>query len=851
MGSVGANSARAFITEPMPSHGWATSMVVHAGKPSPSDPTPTNRLFISDVNSSNVPTSKRAETGAFNASAIMSYGCDGSQYTANITWVDSGAGYVQSAAMLWKDTRYAFGLTSAYGITNHGMLAQHQSGFDSDWIPTWYNRGGLPNSYAPDPFAHTSNSNEGWMTVGVNYTANRAPDRPINRTTLNVASGVPTYEGDFRDDDRTAGYGDRLNDIWIQVRRVGTSTLLMNLSGSQATSTEINNNRFSRQHAGTALTQGFTYEWRVMVSDAFGARSDWESSGSWVQFTYSSAGVVETRVTDGPRGKVNSTTPGPFTAKWTHPTLSANAVRVYMLRDGAFWRESGIITESPTIAPNGTLSVTYAETGFPAMEWGRDYNWRMQARDTNGNWSEYSADYDGSDFVDISTNKRPLAPSNLSPFGNQTALPLIQFDGTDPDDPLPPSGGYPVARVRLKSSTGTVLQTRAATWNAAAAPGRWSYQVTGADGLVLGTSYKYDAAIGDAVGYGPDSAEQTFNYVTGPSLTITSPTANQTITNHTPLVTFTTSGHTQWDYALYIVSTPDGADYSAAAAIRTYQDTSGATSFTIPEPYLHDGVTYRLDLSVTNLGITTTKSVQFTLDMPAIVAPLGLTIGDAYGKYDLDPTGIRISWNMTTYAPDEWRGMLIESSEDGIAWNDMFRVESPAIRDFTDWTVRSGTTRFYRVTQWVQQGNDVSASPPVILQHAVVFRGVVIHDVHDPNYRIVARYTPELSEDIIGQHDVQTVWGQRAPNIPEDETDYDVYSGTFQFTDELGWTAYDYYTDCTQLRRRKGRVLLWRDGRRINKFGKFTAMTPNRVPPHDWDIDYEFTEVDFALGVPS
>lgn len=421
MGSVVVGSARACTYGIMPENGWGSSVGAHLGKQLSGD-APTVRFGIYETSSGN-PTNRMAYTNVESIGVLMASGSGGDAFTALLDEVNPDFGPSDDGVMLWSGNRYAIAVLPSVDPINHGMIG---AGSITETYESFFYRTGLGGT-PPDPYGTTSSSIEGWMSQWINYDPNVAPDTPTGLSpTGTVSSTTPTFTADFTDDN--SNRGDVIKQYQLQLRPDGGGTNKWDTTYS-ASNSEQNSDSITRAYGGTSLTPGSTYEWRIRMSDQFGAWSAWSA---WTDFTVSGGGTV---VLDGtPTGVQQAITGLVFQGRWNHVSaLSMDKVKVRLLQNGVVIGTSGEISKSvaSSAAPGTLFSVNQSDSSiFNAITWGQSYQYQMQGRATNAVWSDWS------NARSFSINSQPNTPHSLSPTSNAvvTDYPLLTFTMTDPDD---------------------------------------------------------------------------------------------------------------------------------------------------------------------------------------------------------------------------------------------------------------------------------------------------------------------------------------------------------------------------------------------------------------------------------
>lgn len=694
-----------------------------------------------------------------------------------------------------------------------------------------------------EDFTIDASSYEGQLAIWGVYEANVGPDAPTNCTPGSTSESsptastdtTPTFAGDFRDDNETVGSfavgaADAMRRVRVQVYRHDTGALLWD-SGARDTSTaEETARRFALTYDGPTLPQGVTLRWRATVADRFDA---WSPVSSWRYLTVGAGKVVGST----PAGKTNTRTPGPFVATWTHVGgLATNAVELRLRNQtsGATIRASA--TLGLTVSPGGTISVSWATTGFTSLPWDdARLIWEMRARDTANVWSGWSA---GLAFW---TNDPPTVPAPYAPAAGAvvTSYPLLQVTVSDTDD----SGTGITVTFRIMNAAGTVLQTRTGSYNSGT--GRYQYQVVAADFTGGFADYLWDAYAFDGVVYSggvtsagsaQTSADRRVTYASGPVVTITAPADNATITTNTPTLTWTCP--TQSKRQVQVLRS--GVFIHDTGTVTTASKTYTLPALLSTGEQLHelDDVVLRVTCTDTNdlIGV---DGIGVTLDypQPPALQPSVLLVN---GRGDLTPSVVRISWPASTYAVDDFRYYRLERriSADMLAANPSLpstpvvfkRFEITQTR-FDDYEATSGVEYTYSLRQYVTQGADTLASSSRSATIALFFEATILHAVDDPeSKRLVFDARRDRTIETVTDFAVVSPWNQQKPVQFESNVYYHEITTEWVL---VAKTPQDANYDLVRLERmvRDGAIINYRDGRGNNFYGRFSTPPTVLDPP--------------------
>jgi hypothetical protein len=705
---------------------WGKRFRIRMGRNGAS--TPSVRLALY-AKSGSAPAQLLGYSGVINPSTQMTAWDNGAFYEADVAFSSDGPS--NTSIPIPSGTIPVLAVLPTGADLGVGMKASDGTLYD----PNFYKRSGL--STPPDPFGSATISVEGNLTIALICDVNEPPVAPNNRGpsgTINDVTGFEVY-GDFRDRNSSWGdsnggddVGDYLRQYQVQFRRQSDGVTFWTPSAFTASPTEQASDHFSVTYAGTTLSRGTPYEWRARTSDAFAAWGDW---ADWLAFTPANQGFVT--LTGDPFSKVWDNTPD-FEFHWTHQSSSStNAVRMRLYQGDTLVYTSGII--SKTVANNADGTITWAQSGlgtpYPnGLPWGQTWKYDIQGRDTSNNWSDYSA------RRQFKTDASPSIPDGLSPANGEivTSRPLLTFQLSDPDDT--PSGSL-TAKVRIKNNSGTVLQTRTATYNATS--GLWEYQTVSGD-LASFATFRWDAYGFDGTLYSGaqtveanavKSPEGTFVYANGPTASITSPSDGGTITSSTPTVTWTSSAQNRYRLTFYEA----GVVYQRGWVV------SSATSWAVPAGYLHNGHTYDIELIVEDnqplqgYAQIVTVTTAFTGPDPVTgfsATPVKVDDNDPW------PTGILVQWDATTEPGGTFVGYYIYRDDIGLTGTPRIIIPSSDQTSFLDPIPASGREYQYAIRVIGQRDLDRVSSPRRYASATVNLGGVVLLDVNNPlTYRAV------------------------------------------------------------------------------------------------------------------
>lgn len=717
--NTNATNLRVTVFGPIPEHCWAHTWGMRIGTEAGGTIQVRGHLYAPDAAGN--PLTLLASTAQIAQS---------NAYTYSTTPYADISGQLTTIARLGSGRIYGVGF-AATGSARHGQTADG----------TLMYKRSVPSTGPWNPMGYQSSSPEGMIDTYVLYDANVAPSIPGSLAPVGqIIDQTPTFTGTFRDTNETvdgrdntatATSGEKIKQVHIQLRAVGSSTLLWDSIYSVAS--EFQTARiFSNEYAGSgSLTPGTPHEWRAQVSDQFDAWSAWSGAQGWTQFTINPGGSLSTP-TGG--GKRTSRQPTTFPATWTHIAgLSQDAYNPQILQNGTVVRDFGTIL-SGTLASGTTYNVLgqlsdWTSTGTAQLDWGQSYTLRARGRDTSGVWSPFSRQ------VAFTTNYPPTTPVPTAPASGavSSTRPLLQFTMTDADNT--PANGL-VASVRIKNGAGTVLFTRAATFVSGTT---WQYQTTATD-LATYADYRWDAIGTDGVLTTLYSPERTFTYAEGPVITITAPTPGRVETTSTLVVSWTAANQARWEAHIYRVG--------SATDVAGYGGTGTTQAFGLGLGTLANNTDYEVGIVVVNTAglIGNSARVPFRLQYLPAPAITGVSASPDRAVGDHDPSVIRVTWNQSGLVSgfagyDVVRtpasgGAAVVMTPDGISAISQTAWIDPEPANETDYV--------YGVVQ--HQAVGVSTVDSIVALSGSVrvsFHAVIISDAADPGRRVVLPYVRE------------------------------------------------------------------------------------------------------------
>jgi hypothetical protein len=833
------NYARSYSENQNSAHMWAVTLRGRVGRVSAVEGNPSFRFVIWENNSSYEPTTTRAYGEEETSSTDLTSGSTGAVYTSDI--VSAAGSPTNDSAQLWAGKSYSLGIQSDHADLHVAMIFAASISKVNENI---YQRQSAENATIPPSTFGTASVayGQGHLTVWTEGYANEPPRVPVDRVPSGtISDATPTFTSTFRDRNgawgtANSGYdsGDVINRYRIQVRRVSDETIMWAPSSFSATSTEKTNNATSKVYAGSALSLGTTYEWRIQHQDMF---EEWGDYSDWLEFTPAQAGYVFTNASS-PTGKQEVITGITFGGSWTHQSsTSTNAVQVRIKENGTVVQTSGTITKTvvSAVSPGTAFTVSWADTGFSSLDWGRNYTYEIRARDTSNVWSDWS---DGRAF---NTNASPSTPSNLIPSNGSTSTsyPLLRCSASDPDSD-DDGASLTVKAIITRPNLSTVTVTLPYV------SGEYQYQTTGTEITATGTyswvAYSYDGTLysgEQTVEANADkSSAGTFVYATGPTVTITSPTEAEVIETIDPTITFSVSGGTQVEYRVIITQVSDSAvAYDSGWVVDT------ATSHDVPLGYLDNETEYTLVVQVEDnlalIGISGERA--FEIDYPPVPALTNFQANPMQVTTDTVPSAIRLTWD-ASIEPAPWFVRYILRRSD--LTNPLAYISSQSQTEYVDYLPVSGESYTYTIRQVnVIDGLNL-AGPTVSAEASIDLEGVVLCSVTSPStLRANLSFGESRSHRFTNNDQIYLPWGATKPTTVRGNIKYWTTSGRYKLIDDnrIGVTAAQRVQELEDILN-SGNILCYRDSRGRKRF-----VVPEREGTEFSDEFFLQSEVTLAL----
>lgn len=411
---------------------------------------------------------------------------------------------------------------------------------------------------------------------------NHAPTASIASPSAgaNVGTLTPTLTVNFSDSDTYGSLG-TFTTRQLQVRRQSDAVSFWDPGQVATSGAEQTARAASVVYAGTALSNGVTYEVRARVQDGGGLWSDYTS---WIAFTPNVVPNPPTIV--GPSGLQTTLTPT-ISGTYNQGSGGTEAAFQYEVRQNltTIYQSGDVATAIATGQAYGTNNPSDTPSSPPALAWGTSYDIRMRSKDNAANYSDWTG------WTSFNTKSAPTTPTSLSPSGGAVTpdtTPDLSWVHNDPD-------GYAQTAVEIE-----LYDLTAAAYVAGYNPKALSQATlvhTVATALTLTHNYQWRIRTKGlaGAGFGPWSSYATFSVATVPSVSLTSPTVDQVLTSGALTVSWTFGGGsgTQQDYRVKVY-----ADDGTTVVWDSTQVSGVGTTVNVPAGTLHNNLSYFVQATV-------------------------------------------------------------------------------------------------------------------------------------------------------------------------------------------------------------------------------------------------------------
>lgn len=782
------------------------------------------------------------------------------EFTASTVYVGSNGGALVGAnlttpVLLAASTRIAFGAGARQAPMGLSMAVAANINEPNESLYTRTISGTTLQTAAGSTY-----SNEGQVIMWALAEENVAPNQPGALVRSGGSTNQqPTITATFSDTNETLRNGvawDRLEahytEVWWGGQRRWKKTAVATAGERNARQSSVQIGVGGDTDGGMPASISIPFDTPATVVHVHIDRGGEWSVARYDTFTIYSGGSVD-KPTSPPAWVNVPSAPGNVTAIYRNTSgLNADRMQVQIYNSaGSLLGTSPLKTVS--VAPNGTLNMTWVETGFVIGD-GTVYGIAVNARSTNGQWSGYG------EKQWFRTNARPYVPSVYSPTEGaaSSAFPDIGILAGDPD------GNNPIVNVQIQTSGGVLV---------------WS-------GTLLAPPYiVYPAVHGISPGYGTYrvrvqgadgylesdwSAWRNFTVAAVPSVTITGPSSP--VATATPTLAWTAPTQTAFRLVAYNQITGQLV-YDTGDVISSSQKTH--TIDPAGYPYWKNGYRWRngdllgFVVFVRNASNIWGQSAGWSVELsyPPIA---GLIInGSAMAYTGIDGTHYaQITTSASTYPQGQFRGYHRRRVEiSGFMGSEIAGTEialptsmSGGDTTFNDYHMKSNQWYRYTVWQEIAVGNDLLDSPSVSIDLMASWYGVILFSHADPMQPVWLKYgaaggqwEPSVSESPIRRNiairgrraPIAVVNGQRDANANGDHTFLTTDTLTAQEQLQRLYRIADWqYKQYAPNGRPNG--ICWREGRGGSRGLMYVTMDSEGKPLWQAEaVTLDFTEYDY------
>ncbi len=233
---------------------------------------------------------------------------------------------------------------------------------------------------------------------------------------------------------------------------------------------------------------------------------------------------------------------------------------------------------------------------------------------------------------------------------------------------------------------------------------------------------------------------------------------------------------------------------------------------------------------------------------------LAFEANERFIGFDQEASGVTLSWELTDIATELFVSYIIGRRETGDDIdNELILRELTNInqKTYIDAFPKSGVDYTYTLRQSARAS---STSDTVVESNAaeasvtISFSSVVIASVEYPSSRrAVLHFVKERNSDHKRNQVELPTWGNRAPVILQDQTNYEKISGVFTVVADNAGTALQYMEALRNLWN-NGDTCCFRDDRGRKLFGTITRFKETDEMFSQYAVDLEFTETNFSEG---
>lgn len=360
--------------------------------------------------------------------------------------------------------------------------------------------------------------------------------------------------------------------------------------------------------------------------------------------------------------------------------------------------------------------------------------------------------------------------------------------------------------------------------------------------------YWWDSISTDTINLSDRSELEAFYFVTGPTVAITSHTDGQVITTSRPTIAWTAASQLRYRVVVYQENT-------STIFYDTGTITSALQSFQLPVGTLRNNTNYDIQVIVTNTSGIVGQSPLITLVVSMSAQPaLAFNVTSRFVGFDDTESANTLSWEQSAVAPSLFVQYVIGRRITGsnIETEEIIRTIDRIDQNYyVDYFPASGVDYTYSLRQATvatPTSDTIVESPSSYGSNTVTFYAIVLAStLYGGSRRAVLRYVSDRSADHTRTQTVLSTWGNKAPVIIQDSTNYQKVTGTFDIVADKQGTVNDYILAMRNIWD-NGDVCCFRDERGRKLFGLLSKFTERDVEFNRATVELEFTEVDFTEG---
>lgn len=360
--------------------------------------------------------------------------------------------------------------------------------------------------------------------------------------------------------------------------------------------------------------------------------------------------------------------------------------------------------------------------------------------------------------------------------------------------------------------------------------------------------YWWDCYSTDTVYTSDVSDLERFYYVSGPVVAITSHTDGQTITTSKPTITWTAASQLKYRVVFYLTGT-------TTIIYDTGTVTSGLQAYQPPTGTLRNNKQYDLVVYVTNTNgiVGSNTAIRLIVSMSSQPA-LGFQVTERMIGMDDENSAVTLAWDTSDVAPNLFVEYILGRRQTGTDIDNekiIKRITNINQKTYIDYFPISGVDYTYTL----RQSTRASATSETIVESdysegsvTISFSSAIISSVNYPgSRRAVLHFVTDRSADHTRNQTVLPTWGNAAPVILQDQTNYQKISGTFTIVADTQGTALEYMESLRNLWD-NGDTCCFRDDRGRKVFGLISRFSEKDELFNQYVVDLEFTETNFREG---